>query len=124
MLWTLENPWKGTGFTPACSTCAACAGDEGEMTPSFREDASPLSRSISPLSIEGAWSNGAPLLDSAKCLKPHQVILGPNAILREGLTAWDNTGRLCITSQICRAGCSHKGHAGRILHSPAAFVLQ
>ena len=77
------------------------------MARPLREDAGPLSRSISPLSIEGAWSNGAPLLDSVKCLKPQEVTLGPNGILRERLTAWDSTGKLYITSQICGAVCSH-----------------
>lgn len=107
MLWTLENPWRGTGFTPACSPGAPCAGNEGEMAPPLREDASPLARIISPLSIERAWSNCAPLLDSGKCLKPQEMTLGPNGILRERLTAWDSTGKPYVTSQICRAVYGH-----------------
>ncbi|KAM9600228.1 cis-aconitate decarboxylase-like [Morphnus guianensis] len=55
---------------------------------------------MSPLSIEGAWSNGAPLRDSTKCLKPWEVTLGPNGILEVRLTAWDSTGKPYVTSQI------------------------
>ena len=106
MLWTLENPGRGTGFLPACSPWAPCAGDVGDKAPSLREDASPISRNTSPLSMEGTWSNGAPLLDSTKCLEPQEMTLGPDGVFRERLTAWDSARKLYVTSQICRAACS------------------
>lgn len=109
---------------PACLGLLVLAMREKRHVPP-REDASPLCRSTSPLSVPGAWSDGAPLSDSAKCLKPQEVTLGPNVILRERLTAWDRTGKPYVTCQARRAACScvTRETSGQVLPSPAAFAL-